>query len=72
INREVCCSIEPCSHSDLLESKQPKVCNSSSGFLEDGLCIEDPSQEKNKRDSASESDMFQVSSEALDEMVFPK
>ncbi|XP_012815017.2 A-kinase anchor protein 13 isoform X4 [Xenopus tropicalis] len=70
INREGCCSVEPCSHPDLLDSKQTKVCRS--GFLEDALCTEDPSQEGNKRDSASDSDLFQVSSETLDEMVFPK
>ncbi|KAM4749037.1 A-kinase anchor protein 13 [Rhinophrynus dorsalis] len=72
INKESCCSIDPCLHSDLLEPKQSKESTECGSFFEDALVTESSSQQKIKRDSASDSDLSHMSAEALDEMVFTK
>ncbi|XP_018423060.1 PREDICTED: A-kinase anchor protein 13 [Nanorana parkeri] len=72
INRENCCSLTPCPHMVLLESKQTsdsKVCQQ---FLEDGLDTEHSSPPTLKRESTSEADLCYMAPEVLDEMVFSK
>ncbi|KAM4675925.1 A-kinase anchor protein 13 [Discoglossus pictus] len=72
INRESCCAIDPCSHPDLLGRKHTKTSTECEKFLAHDLVIDNSSQRTLKRESASDSDIFHMSSEALDEMVFAK
>ncbi|XP_053573614.1 A-kinase anchor protein 13 isoform X2 [Bombina bombina] len=70
INRESCCTLEPCSHPDLLESKHSNESTVCERFLDHGLDIESSSQRTLKRGSASDTDL--LSSEAMDEITFAK
>ncbi|XP_063170379.1 A-kinase anchor protein 13 isoform X2 [Candoia aspera] len=73
INRESWCPVEPSPDSLLLEQKHP--CNSaeSDNFLEDRLsCDGSLSQGILKRGSGSESELFPLSSDGLDEVDFRK
>ncbi|KAM9311921.1 A-kinase anchor protein 13 [Gastrophryne carolinensis] len=72
INRESCCSLTPCPHPGLLDSKQTndsKVCEQ---FLEDGLDIDRSSPQTPNRESASDTDLCYMAPEVIDEMVFAK
>ncbi|XP_073424837.1 A-kinase anchor protein 13 isoform X2 [Dendrobates tinctorius] len=71
INRENCCSLTPCPHPVLLESKQtnnPKEC---SKFLEETLHAAQSPPHTLKRD-LSNSGLSYMAPELLDEMIFTK
>ncbi|XP_053321405.1 A-kinase anchor protein 13 isoform X2 [Spea bombifrons] len=72
INRDICCPIDQCSHTDLLGPKETNNSTDCKHFLEDGLETGGSSQPSLKQDSASDPDLTCVSSEVLDEMVFTK
>ncbi|XP_026504247.1 A-kinase anchor protein 13 [Terrapene carolina triunguis] len=70
INRESWCSIEPCSDPSLLEPTQSPECEN---FLEDGLsgdCAS--SQGVLKRGTGSESELFPLPGDGMDDIVFGK
>ncbi|KAM5171875.1 A-kinase anchor protein 13 [Mantella aurantiaca] len=72
INRENCCSLTPCPHVVLLESKETSDSKGSQQFLEDGLDTEHSSPQTLKRESTSDNDLCYMAPEVLDEMVFAK
>ncbi|XP_068131259.1 A-kinase anchor protein 13 [Hyperolius riggenbachi] len=72
INRDNCCSLTPCPHPDLLESKQPEDSKAPEQFLEDGLETEHSLPQTLKRESSSYTDLCFMPPEVLDEMVFTK
>ncbi|CAH2274296.1 A-kinase anchor 13 isoform X10 [Pelobates cultripes] len=72
INRESCCPIDPCSHTDLLGSKQSNDTADCQQIVEDGLGTESSSRQMLTRDSVSDADLICVPPEILDEMVFTK
>ncbi|XP_069078837.1 A-kinase anchor protein 13 isoform X2 [Pleurodeles waltl] len=73
INRESWCSAEPCPDPQLLENKNVNDSTECESFLEDGLGSESTSsQGVFQRDSGSDSGIFHLSSEAMDDMVFAK
>ncbi|XP_075431351.1 A-kinase anchor protein 13 isoform X11 [Ascaphus truei] len=67
INRESCCSVEPCSHANLLESKPENDSTECKRFLEEGLGTE-ASQQLLGGESAGDSDIFHMSPEVMDDM----
>ncbi|XP_077119548.1 A-kinase anchor protein 13-like isoform X3 [Ranitomeya variabilis] len=72
INRDNCCSLTPCPHPVLLDSKQtndPKEC---SKFVEETLHAEQSPPHTLKRDLASDSGVSYTAPELLDEMIFTK
>ncbi|XP_069622356.1 A-kinase anchor protein 13 isoform X5 [Ranitomeya imitator] len=72
INRDNCCSLTPCPHPVLLDSKQtndPKEC---SKFLEETLHAEQSPPHTLKRDLGSDSGLSYTAPELLDEMIFTK
>ncbi|XP_077328538.1 A-kinase anchor protein 13 isoform X3 [Lithobates pipiens] len=72
INRESCCSLSPCPHMVLLESKQTSESTVCQQFLEDDLDTERSSPQPMKRESKSDTDLRYMAPEVLDEMVFAK
>ncbi|XP_073474519.1 A-kinase anchor protein 13 isoform X3 [Aquarana catesbeiana] len=72
INRESCCSLTPCPHMVLLESKQTSESTVCQQFLEDDLDTERSSPQPMKRESKSDTDLCYMAPEVLDEMVFAK
>nr|XP_033775464.1 A-kinase anchor protein 13 isoform X2 [Geotrypetes seraphini] len=72
INRGSWCS-EPCPDDSLLEAKQSSDSTECDGFLEDGLgSNSSSSQGVFKRESGSDSDIFHLSGEGMEDMVFIK
>ncbi|XP_040198307.1 A-kinase anchor protein 13 isoform X4 [Rana temporaria] len=72
INRESCCSLTPCPHMVLLDSKQTSESTVCQQFLEDDLDREHSSPQPMKRESKSDTDLCYMAPEVLDEMVFAK
>ncbi|XP_069480375.1 A-kinase anchor protein 13 isoform X2 [Ambystoma mexicanum] len=73
INRESWCSIEPCPIPQLGETKQTNDSTECESFLEDGLGSESTSSQGiYQRESGSDSDIFHLSGEGMDDMVFTK
>ncbi|XP_075063841.1 A-kinase anchor protein 13 isoform X2 [Mixophyes fleayi] len=72
INRESCCSITPCPHPVLLESKQTNDSKGCEQFLEDALDTELSSPQTLKTESTNDTGLCYMSPEVLDEMVFTK
>ncbi|KAM6302669.1 A-kinase anchor protein 13 [Podargus strigoides] len=73
INRESWCSLEPCSNSSLMDRKRTQESPECENFLEDGLnrvCAS--SQGILKRESGSESDLFPLPGDGMDDLVFGK
>ncbi|XP_065415344.1 A-kinase anchor protein 13 isoform X4 [Chrysemys picta bellii] len=73
INRESWCSIEPCSDPSLLEPTQTHESRECENFLEDGLsgdCAS--SQGVLKRETGSESELFPLPGDGMDDIVFGK
>ncbi|KAM6195967.1 A-kinase anchor protein 13 isoform 2-T2 [Sarcoramphus papa] len=73
INRESWCSLEPCPDSSLLERKRARESPECENFLEDGLSsICASSQGVLKRESGSESDLFPLPGDGMEDLVFGK
>ncbi|XP_042659797.1 A-kinase anchor protein 13 isoform X3 [Tyto alba] len=73
INRESWCSLEPCPDSSLLERKRTRESPECENFLEDGLSgICASSQSVLKRESGSESDLFPLPGDGMEDLVFGK
>ncbi|XP_009976986.1 PREDICTED: A-kinase anchor protein 13-like [Tauraco erythrolophus] len=73
INRESWCSLEPCPDSSLLERKRTRDSPECENFLEDGLSsVCASSQGVLKRESGSESDLFPLSGDGMEDLVFGK
>ncbi|XP_010192518.1 PREDICTED: A-kinase anchor protein 13-like, partial [Mesitornis unicolor] len=73
INRESWCSLEPCPDSSLLERKQTRESPECENFLEDGLSsVCASSQGVLKRGSGSESDLFPLPGDGMEDLVFGK
>ncbi|XP_061451967.1 A-kinase anchor protein 13 isoform X2 [Rhineura floridana] len=73
INRESWCPVEPSPDLSVLESKHPCSSSESDHFLEDGLSGDcTSSQDILKRRSGSESDLFPLSGDGMDEVDFGK
>ncbi|KAM4661670.1 A-kinase anchor protein 13 [Amazona ochrocephala] len=73
INRESWCSLEPCPNSSLLERKQTQESTECENFLEDGLSsVCASSQGVLKRESGSESDLFPLPGDGMEDLVFGK
>ncbi|NWW86294.1 AKP13 protein, partial [Rhynochetos jubatus] len=73
INRESWCSLEPCPSSSLLERKRPRESPECENFLEDGLSsVCASSQGVLKRESGSESDLFPLPGDGMEDLVFGK
>ncbi|KAH1184425.1 hypothetical protein KIL84_015041 [Mauremys mutica] len=73
INRESWCSIEPCSDPPLLEPTQTHESRECENFLEDGLrgdCAS--SQGVLKSETGSESELFPLPGDGMDDIVFGK
>ncbi|KAM7151502.1 A-kinase anchor protein 13 isoform 3-T3 [Macrochelys suwanniensis] len=73
INRESWCSIEPCSDPSLLEPTQTHESRECENFLEDGLsgdCAS--SQGVLKRETGSESELFPLPGDGMDDIIFGK
>uniref|UniRef100_A0A452HFV5 Uncharacterized protein n=1 Tax=Gopherus agassizii TaxID=38772 RepID=A0A452HFV5_9SAUR len=73
INRESWCSIEPCSDPSLLEPTQTHESRECENFLEDGLrgdCAS--SHGVLKRETGSESELFPLPGDGMDDIVFGK
>ncbi|XP_030433451.1 A-kinase anchor protein 13 isoform X7 [Gopherus evgoodei] len=73
INRESWCSIEPCSDPSLLEPTQTHESRECENFLEDGLrgdCAS--SHSVLKRETGSESELFPLPGDGMDDIVFGK
>ncbi|KAM9124440.1 A-kinase anchor protein 13 isoform 2-T2 [Pangshura tecta] len=73
INRESWCSIEPCSDPSLLEPTQSHESRECENFLEDGLrgdCAS--SQGVLKSETGSESELFPLPGDGMDDIVFGK
>ncbi|XP_064525106.1 A-kinase anchor protein 13 isoform X9 [Pseudopipra pipra] len=73
INRESWCSLEPCPDPSLLERKRTRESPECENFLEDGLSgVCASSQGGLKRESGSESDLFPLSGDGMEDLVFGK
>ncbi|XP_035191161.1 A-kinase anchor protein 13 isoform X3 [Oxyura jamaicensis] len=73
INRESWCSLEPCPDSSLLERKRTRESPECESFLEDGLSsVCASSQGVLKRESGSESDLFPLPGDGMEDLVFGK
>ncbi|XP_061855027.1 A-kinase anchor protein 13 isoform X3 [Colius striatus] len=73
INRESWCSLEPCPSSSLLERKRTRESPECENYLEDGLSsVCASSQGVLKRESGSESDLFPLSGDGMEDLVFGK
>ncbi|XP_071899530.1 A-kinase anchor protein 13 isoform X14 [Anas platyrhynchos] len=73
INRESWCSLEPCPDSSLLERKRTRESPECENFLEDGLSsVCASSQGVLKRESGSESDLFPLPGDGMEDLVFGK
>ncbi|XP_071424597.1 A-kinase anchor protein 13 isoform X2 [Pithys albifrons albifrons] len=73
INRESWCSLEPCPDSSLLERKRTRESPECENFLEDGLSgVCASSQGGLKRESGSESDLFPLPGDGMEDLVFGK
>ncbi|KAM9637717.1 A-kinase anchor protein 13 isoform 3-T3 [Morphnus guianensis] len=73
INRESWCSLEPCPNSSLLERKRTRESPECENFLEDGLSsVCASSQGVLKRESGSESDLFPLPGDGMEDLVFGK
>ncbi|KAM6058798.1 A-kinase anchor protein 13 [Chlamydotis macqueenii] len=73
INRESWCSLEPCPDSSLLERKGTQESPECENFLEDGLnSVCASSQGVLKRESGSESDLFPLPGDGMEDLVFGK
>ncbi|XP_064312263.1 A-kinase anchor protein 13 isoform X1 [Phalacrocorax carbo] len=73
INRESWCSLEPCPDSSLLERKRTRESSECENFLEDGLSsVCASSQGVLKRESGSESDLFPLPGDGMEDLVFGK
>ncbi|XP_054243776.1 A-kinase anchor protein 13 [Indicator indicator] len=73
INRGSWCSLEPCPDSALLERKRTRESTECESFLEDGLSsVCASSQSHLKRESGSESDLFPLSGDGMEDLVFGK
>ncbi|XP_064014138.1 A-kinase anchor protein 13 isoform X2 [Pogoniulus pusillus] len=73
INRESWCSLEPCPDAALLERKRTRDSPECENFLEDGLSsVCASSQSVLKRESGSESDLFPLSGDGMEDLVFGK
>ncbi|XP_040456021.1 A-kinase anchor protein 13 isoform X2 [Falco naumanni] len=73
INRESWCSLEPCPNSSLLERKRTRESSECENFLEDGLSsVCASSQGVLKRESGSESDLFPLPGDGMEDLVFGK
>ncbi|KAM6125313.1 A-kinase anchor protein 13 [Phoenicopterus ruber ruber] len=73
INRESWCSLEPCPDSSLLERKRTRESPECENFLEDGLSsVCASSQSVLKRESGSESDLFPLPGDGMEDLVFGK
>ncbi|XP_063201602.1 A-kinase anchor protein 13 isoform X3 [Chroicocephalus ridibundus] len=73
INRESWCSLEPCPNSSLLERKRTQESPECENFLEDGLnSVCASSQGVLKRESGSESDLFPLPGDGMEDLVFGK
>ncbi|XP_030904481.2 A-kinase anchor protein 13 [Melopsittacus undulatus] len=73
INRESWCSLEPCTDSSLLERKRTQESPECENFLEDGLSsVCASSQGGLKRESGSESDLFPLPGDGMEDLVFGK
>ncbi|XP_025930203.1 A-kinase anchor protein 13 isoform X2 [Apteryx rowi] len=73
INRESWCSLEPCPDSSLLEPRRTRESPECESFLEDGLSsICTSSQGVLKRESGSESELFPLPGDGMEDIVFGK
>ncbi|XP_071610394.1 A-kinase anchor protein 13 isoform X3 [Heliangelus exortis] len=73
INRESWCSLEPCPDSSLLERRRTRESPECGNFLEDGLSsVCASSQGILKRESGSESDLFPLAGDGMEDLVFGK
>lgn len=72
INRENCCSLTPCPHPVLLESKKTNDTKECRAFLEKSLNAEHSSPHTQNRDLTSDADLNYMPPEVLDEMIFTK
>ncbi|XP_054025093.1 A-kinase anchor protein 13 isoform X1 [Dryobates pubescens] len=73
INRGSWCPLEPCPDSALLERKRTRESPECESFLEDGLSsVCASSQSHLKRESGSESDLFPLSGDGMEDLVFGK
>ncbi|KAM8804378.1 A-kinase anchor protein 13 [Eudromia elegans] len=73
INRESWCSLEPCPDSSLLEPRSTRESPECEGFLEDGLSsVCASSQGALKRESGSESELFPLPGDGMEDIVFGK
>ncbi|XP_068814051.1 A-kinase anchor protein 13 isoform X3 [Struthio camelus] len=73
INRESWCSLEPCPDSSLLEPRRTRESPECENFLEDGLSrVCASSQEVLKRESGSETELFPLPGDGMEDIVFGK
>ncbi|XP_066052811.1 A-kinase anchor protein 13 isoform X1 [Chamaea fasciata] len=73
INRESWCPLEPCPDPSLLERKRTRDSPECENFLEDGLSsVCASSQSGLKRESGSESDLFPLPGDGMEDLVFGK
>ncbi|TRZ20638.1 hypothetical protein HGM15179_006446, partial [Zosterops borbonicus] len=73
INRESWCPLEPCPDPSLLERERTRDSAECENFLEDGLSsVCASSQGGLKRESGSESDLFPLPGDGMEDLVFGK
>ncbi|NXE64994.1 AKP13 protein, partial [Calcarius ornatus] len=73
INRGSWCPLEPCPDPSLLERKRTRESPECENFLEDGLSsVCGSSQGALKRESGSESDLFPLPGDGMEDLVFGK
>ncbi|XP_077041851.1 A-kinase anchor protein 13 isoform X5 [Agelaius phoeniceus] len=73
INRGSWCPLEPCPDPSLLERKRTRESPECENFLEDGLSsVCASSQSALKRESGSESDLFPLPGDGMEDLVFGK
>ncbi|NWZ43220.1 AKP13 protein, partial [Brachypodius atriceps] len=73
INRESWCPLEPCPDPSLLQRKRTRDSAECENFLEDGLSsVCASSQGGLKRESGSESDLFPLPGDGMEDLVFGK
>ncbi|XP_059714556.1 A-kinase anchor protein 13 isoform X12 [Haemorhous mexicanus] len=73
INRGSWCPLEPCPDPSLLERKRTRESPECENFLEDGLSsVCASSQSVLKRESGSESDLFPLPGDGMEDLVFGK